>query len=91
MPVVVIENKIDSTEHSDLLGRYLRFVSAEYPAPEWRHLAIYLTPSGDSPSQSEYLPADYGLIAEEVESLGESRRQVLDPAVRTLMIHYAKC
>ena len=88
--VVVIENKIDSTEHSGQLGRYLRLVGAEYPAPAWRHLAVYLTPEGGAPSESGYLPADYGLVADAVEAVAESRRPVLDPAVSGLMIHYAR-
>ncbi len=87
---VVIENKIDSTEHSDQLGRYLRVLDAEYPAPEWRHLAVYLTPDGDSPSESNFLPADYGLVADAVEAVAEGRRPALDPAVQGLMVHYAQ-
>jgi hypothetical protein len=88
--VVVIENKIGSTEHSGQLARYLRNVGTEYPAPTWRHLAIYLTPDGASPSVTDYLPADYGLVADTVEAVAESRRVVLDPAVHALMVHYAR-
>jgi hypothetical protein len=87
--VVVIENKIDSTERAGQLGRYLRLVGVEHPAPEWRHLAIYLTPDGEAPSESDYLPADYGLVADTVEAVAESRRPALDPAVHGLMLHYA--
>ncbi len=86
--VVVIENKIDSTEHSGQLGSYLRLVRAEYPAPEWRHLAIDLTPAGEAPSETDYLPADYDLVAEAVETVAESRRPALDPVLYGLMVHY---
>jgi hypothetical protein len=79
--VVVIENKIDSTEISGQLGSYLLLVRSEYPAPEWRHLAIYLTPTGEAPSVTDYLPADYSLVADAVEAVAESRRPALDPAV----------
>ncbi|MDQ3780874.1 MAG: PD-(D/E)XK nuclease family protein [Chloroflexota bacterium] len=88
--VVVIENKIDSTEHSGQLARYLGLVGAEYPAPEWRHLAVYLTPDGEAPSVTDYLPADYGLVADAVEAVAESRRPALDLAVHELMIHYSR-
>jgi hypothetical protein len=88
--VVLIENKIDSTEHSDQLNRYLRLVGTDYPAPEWQHLAIYLTPDGAAPSVSGYMPADYGLVAETVEAVAESRRPTLDSAVHNLLIHYAR-
>jgi hypothetical protein len=88
--VVVIENKIGSTEHSEQLERYLRQMNAEYPAPEWRHLAVYLTADGAAPSVNEYLPADYGLVADAVEAVAESRRPVLDSAMYELMVHYAR-
>lgn len=88
--VVLIENKIDSVEHSDQLGRYLHLVEAEYPPPGWRHLAVYLTPGGDAPSDPRYLPADYGLVADAVEAVAESRRPAIDPAAHDLMVHYAR-
>lgn len=88
--VVVIENKIDSTEHSGQLGKYLRLVGAEYPAPEWQWLAVYLTPDGEDPSETDYLPADYGLVADAVEAVAESRRPALDPAVHAVLVHYAR-
>lgn len=88
--VVVIENKIDSGEHSGQLGRYLRVVNEEYPSSEWRHLAVYLTPDGAEPSEAGYLPADYGLVADAAEAVASSREPSLDPAVHQLMLHYAR-
>jgi hypothetical protein len=44
--VVLIENKIDSSEHSDQLSRYLSIVRDEYPESKWRLVALYLTPGG---------------------------------------------
>src|SRR3954451_9728360 len=46
--VVVIENKIDSAEHSDQLGRYWDIVAAEYPG--YRAVGLFLTPDGLEPS-----------------------------------------
>lgn len=88
--VVVIENKIDSTEHSGQLGRYLGLAGAEYPTPPWRRLAVYLTPDGEAPSVTDYLPAGYGLVADTVEAVAESRRPALDSAMHELMLHYAR-
>jgi hypothetical protein len=88
--VVVVENKIDSGEHSGQLGRYLRVVHNEYPVADWRHLAVYLTPDGAEPSEPGYLPADYGLVADAVEAVATNREPSLDPAVHQLMIHYAR-
>jgi hypothetical protein len=88
--VVVIENKIGSTEHSGQLQKYLGQIAAEYPEPEWRLIAVYLTPDGEVPSEAAYLPADYGIIAAVVEAVAESRRPTIDPAVYALLIHYAQ-
>ncbi|MGI8484028.1 MAG: PD-(D/E)XK nuclease family protein [Thermomicrobiales bacterium] len=88
--VVVIENKIDSGEHSGQLAKYLRIVQNDYPVAEWRHLAVYLTPDGADPSDAGYLPADYGLVADAVEAVATSREPSIDPAVHQLMIHYAR-
>jgi hypothetical protein len=88
--VVVIENKIDSAEIPGQLEKYRRRVGAEYPTLEWRHLLIYLTPAGEAPSVAEYLPADYGLVADAVEAVAESRRPTLDSGVHELMVHYAR-
>nr|MBA2277931.1 PD-(D/E)XK nuclease family protein [Chloroflexia bacterium] len=85
---ILIENKIGSSEHSDQLGRYLRLVRDEYPPP-WQLLAVYLTPEGDAPSEAEFVPADYGTVAEAVDAVAENRRATLDPAVYMLMTHYA--
>jgi hypothetical protein len=87
--VVVVENKIDSGEHSDQLARYLRHVQDDFPAHEWRRLAIFLTPDGADPSEPEYLPAAYRTVADVVETVAESRRAALDPAVHIMMTHYA--
>ncbi len=88
--IVVIENKIDSSEHSGQLGRYLSLVHDQYPVPEWRHLAVYLTPDGAQPSENGYLPADYGLVADAVEAVAESRRPALNPTVHHLMVDYSR-
>lgn len=88
--VVVFENKIASSEHSNQLLRYLSIVDGEFPSKEWTCLAIYLTPDGGDPSSTDYLPADFGIVADTVDSLAQSRKATLDLAVRELMIHYAQ-
>jgi hypothetical protein len=87
--VVLIENKIDSGEHSDQLTRYVRTVREDYPADAWQLLAIYLTPDGDEPSVLDYLPAAYRTVADTVASFVEIRSASLNPAVTALLVHYA--
>jgi hypothetical protein len=83
---VVIENKIDSTEHSGQLQRYWESVKRDYPGH--RLLAFYLTPDGDEPSDANYVAIDYELIAELVGRTLKTRSNTLGPDVRVLLEHY---
>ncbi|WP_317854809.1 PD-(D/E)XK nuclease family protein [Chakrabartyella piscis] len=49
--VICIENKIFSGEHDNQLNRYLDTICNHYP--NYNHLFVYLTPNGDTPSDSE--------------------------------------
>jgi hypothetical protein len=88
--VVVIENKIDAAEGPGQLAAYLAEARRQYPAPDWRHLAIYLTPDERDPSVPDYLAVGYGLVAEAVAAVAVAGRPALDPAVGTLMVHYVQ-
>ena len=85
---VVIENKIDSGEHSGQLRRYRTIVSEHFAG--WKHLFVFLTPAGDAPSDDAYLSLDYGTVSDLVESLAERRRSSLEPTVHAIMTHYAR-
>src|SRR6266576_110030 len=86
--VVIIENKIDSTEHSGQLERYWRTVGTHFPKD--KVIAIYLTPDGEKPSHQEFISLDYDQIATVIEGLVASRFSTLWPDIRTLMSHYAQ-
>jgi hypothetical protein len=54
---VIIENKIDSGEHSHQLQRYRRLVQQAFPG--WHTVGILLTPAGATPTDSAYLTLNY--------------------------------
>jgi hypothetical protein len=85
---VIIENKVDSTEHSNQLQRYRRVVEEHYP--NWNILGLLLTPEGTDPSDDSYTAIDYQAVCEIVERLTESRASTLNPDIRTLLVHYAQ-
>jgi hypothetical protein len=85
---VIIENKIDSSEHGDQLRRYRQIVRQHYP--NLRQVCLFLTPEGNESTDVKYIPIDYLLIAELVEQMVESRASTLGPDVRTLMTHYSQ-
>ncbi len=59
--VVVIENKIGTSEHSDQLKRYWKTVEEHYPA--YKKIGIYLTPDCDLPSCDRFITMGYGDVA----------------------------
>lgn len=87
---VIIENKVDSGEHSQQLQRYWRIVRQRYP--DCRTLGIFLTPDGHAPSDERcrYIPLDYGFIHNLVTKMTENRASTLGADVQTLMRHYAQ-
>ncbi len=85
---VIIENKIDTSEHSGQLQRYSAEVSSFYPG--YKILALYLTPDGDAPSLDRYLPVSYSLVCKVIENLVRDRRSTLGSEVVMLLEHYAQ-
>ncbi len=86
--VVIIENKIDSSEHSQQLARYWRSVISRYPG--WKVIGLFLTREGDMPSDERYLPVGYKLISDIIQDLAETRKSTLGADVQTLMLHYTQ-
>jgi len=86
---MIIENKIWTSEHSDQLKRYHKFVQDNYPS--WQVFGSYLTPYGTLASLNEkYLPLSYGAVCEIVDSILEDRGTTLNPDVRMSMRHYVQ-
>lgn len=85
---VIIENKIDSSEHSNQLPRYLEIVKHRYP--NWKVVAIFLTPDGATPTDENYVSMDYTTVCLILERLIEKRASTLGADVRTLMTHYTQ-
>jgi hypothetical protein len=85
---IIIENKIDSSEHSNQLERYFQIVSRQYQG--WTIFGIYLTPDGATASHSAYFSTSYLTICEIVERIIESKSPTLGSDVRTLMVNYSQ-
>src|SRR5258706_7842612 len=72
--VIIIENKIRSSEHSDQLRRYYEHVQQHYPG--WHIIGLYLTRDGEQPSEeikNAYLSIDYGLVFEVLEKIAQKK------------------
>lgn len=85
---VIVENKVDSGEHSGQLERYWTTVQDRYPA--WKIVGLYLTPSGEAPSNPHYFPLGYATVCATLEELVQRRSTTLGADVRTLIVHYTQ-
>lgn len=84
--VVIIENKIDSGEHSNQLRRYLEVCNREFNG--WRLAGIYLTPEGEESSEPlHYAAASYGKVCDVLKQLATSGYAMTDE-VRIGLRHY---
>lgn len=83
--LVLVENKVDSAEHSDQLNRYVQKVRERYPG--WQVLPVFLSPGGTRPSMDEFIAVDYGLVCAVLdEVLAEVSN--IQPDVRMVLEHY---
>lgn len=86
--IVIIENKIDASEHSDQLQRYREQAAREYVG--WKTLCIYLSIYGELPTDDSFVPIDYGSLVETLESVLKSPIVSPSPEARSLISQYCQ-
>ena len=86
--VVAVENKIDTTEHSDQLSRYAKIVADEFPG----HPAalVYLTPAGDAPSEGGWTAYSYADLHAVLSRTLTTNDASLGEDVRVFVEHYLR-
>ena len=85
---VIVENKIDTAEHSDQLKRYRQEFDSHYPG--YTVIGLYLTPEGDAPRSADYHPVSYTLVCEVIEKIAEKQRATLDSEIVMVLEHYVQ-
>ncbi len=84
--VFVIENKIRSKEHSKQLQRYRQYVESHYP--DHQKIYVYLTPDGEEPSDSAYIPFLYSEIALLIEQVARETQKIIPVPVALALEQY---
>jgi PD-(D/E)XK nuclease superfamily len=85
--IVAVELKIDAKEHSKQLGRYRKIIETEWP--DRRHLFLFLTKSGDDPSDDD----GHGWRSVGLDELASElsivvRKSAGDPAAKAMLDAY---
>jgi hypothetical protein len=86
--VAIIENKIDTSEHSGQLQRYREEVTREFAG--WKTLFIYLSISGELPTDDSFVPIDYGSLVVTLESALKNPLVSPSPEARSLILQYCQ-
>jgi hypothetical protein len=90
--VLLIENKVDSDQHSRQLSKYLALVNRQYPG--YRVLPVFLTPDGHppdpeaDPASEAYTPLSYGDLHRIGLATLAERRTAIPADVETVIRHY---
>ena len=85
--VCVIENKVDSKEHSNQLTKYRKIIESNYP--DYRKIYIYLTVYGEEPeSEKKYISISYKEVSQLMESLLERKESQMNDEISMFIRHY---
>jgi len=86
---IIIENKIDSKEHSDQLARYWKTVSQNYGFAN-QCLGLFLTPNRVAPSDDRYLAVSYGSVCKAGEQVLRENAGIMNQRARELIVEFVR-
>jgi len=87
--VILIENKVGSKESRGQLERYKTFVKRKYS--DWHKVFVFLTPTGENASDSEYLSLSYSELAKLIDDIrGKNAETILGPEIKLILDHYTQ-
>lgn len=86
MFVCVIENKVDSNEHSDQLNRYQKTVEREFE--QHKRVFVFLTVSGTAASNSSYIAISYKDLISAIENALRRRKSQLNAEIYLFVSQY---
>jgi hypothetical protein len=84
--VIVIENKITSSEHSNQLQRYKKIIDDEFK--QHIKIFIYLTPEEATPSDEEWINFNYNTVSKLLDSLLDSKKDSMNDNVYQFIKQY---
>jgi len=84
--VIVVENKLGSSEHSDQLGRYKDVIHRNFP--DARPLYVFLTPDRSEPSEEEWLPYSYLDLYRVLSRVRATNENSIGDEVLVFLDHY---
>jgi len=84
--VIAIENKVDSSEHSNQLAKYKATVAKHYSGA--KPLFVYLTPNGEEPSEPEWVAYSYADLFRVLTRVRSTHSGAIGDDVLVFLDHY---
>jgi PD-(D/E)XK nuclease superfamily len=84
--VVIIENKVNSDQHSDQLARYYKQTHKKYPG--YKIFGIYLTRYTEPSGHPKYAAMSHAMVCDLVKEIMSLPRIMLDPGVNVALSQY---
>ena len=85
--VFVIENKIDSCQHSNQLARYRDYVDEQYPNTTYQKLFIYLKPKKET-VEKPYIYLSYQTVRDTIKELIDDKNDKISDEILVAIKHY---
>ncbi len=85
--VFVIENKIDSFQHSNQLARYRDYVDEQYPSMTYQKLFIYLKPKKET-VEKPYIYLSYQTVRDTIKELIDDKDDKISDEILVAIKHY---
>lgn len=86
--VVVIENKVDSTEGNAQLKTYTAKINQDKTYDSYKKLFIYLTIEGEDASEEDWVPLSYKTILDYLEDIASRVGETLSSETNIFIKHY---
>lgn len=83
---VVVENKVNSQEHSNQLSRYQRTMTDHHSSLPI--LYVFLTPDGDEPSDKLWIPYTYEELLRVLKRVRDTNQSAIGDDVLVFLDHY---
>ncbi len=84
----VIENKVDSFQHSNQLEKYRNLVKKRFE--KYKIVCLFLTLSGEEPDDNEYLPVNYRDVLPLLSLVLKSHQDTLSDSVYSFIEYYTE-
>ena len=85
--VFVVENKIDSFQHSNQLARYRDYVDEQYPNENYQKLFVYLKPQKED-VESPYIYLSYQIVRDTIKELINDKNDKISDEILVAIKHY---